>query len=140
MNQINISITNDDLSNSIRGILKDAPNKDDLVRLLSDVLSEQHIACNYFFTLILGGKLPKFPAIGTIGSIKLTDLPFGFSALDYEPVSKQGYIRVIVVDHRNYNAYCPIVVRLPSIESDEVEGAIANVGLRDFHDDGLLEF
>lgn len=124
MNSVHLTLTNDDLENAIGKIIRDAPNKKDLVKVLTEGISNNHVACSLLFKVILGGKLPVLPPVGTIGYIKPESLNYNQDKKLYEKVIQHGYIPCRVVGHRMITDYSPLVVELPEVGDTTRESMI----------------
>lgn len=135
---VHISLTNDDLRNAVRQIIQDGDNKEQLVSLVHDLFAESHQGCNFLFKLLLGGKLPEVPMIGTVGYIKFESLSYGLLKENYLPLAVQGYIKVVVARIKPLHVYSPIVVHLPIVEGASYAEE-CHVDIGDFYPEGLLE-
>lgn len=110
---IQINITNTDISNSLRQLLKN--NNPDIVALLSELISENHVASNYFISLVLGNKLPKPPKDNFMGFISIEKLKYNgmYDLVLASPYNQNGFIEVRVISFSGYTKYSPLRVQLP---------------------------
>ena len=108
-----ISITNDDISNSLKQLLKNS--NQDMVTLLSELICENHPASNYFISLVLGNKLPRPPKENFMGFISVEKLRYNsmYDDVVASPYNQNGFIEVRVVSFSGYTKYSPLKVQLP---------------------------
>lgn len=124
---ISVSITNDEIRESLRKIITTSDNKEDFVELLSDLINESHMGSTYFIKLMLGTSLPKLPNIGDQGYILVDSLGYGHDKDQYRnsEFCQHGYIPCTVSKIKSIATYYPIYVTLPDIGQKETEIGIS---------------
>jgi len=110
---IQINITNSDISNSLKQLLKNS--NPDIVTLLSELISENHTASNYFISLVLGNKLPRPPKDNFMGFISVEKLKYNnlYDPVLSSPYNQNGFLEVRVISFSGYTKYSPLRVQLP---------------------------
>ena len=124
---ISVSITNNDIKNSLKKLLKE--NNQDMVTLLSELIEQSHPASNYFITLVLGGKLPKPPKENFMGFVDIEKFKYNgiYDNLKSSPYNQNGYVEVRVTGFSGYTAYAPLKIMLPG------DFGAAQVDIKDFY-------
>lgn len=124
---ITVSITNNDIKNSLKKILKD--NNQDMITLLSELIEQSHPASNYFITLVLGGKLPKPPKENFMGFVDIEKFRYSafYDKLKNSSYNQNGYVEVRVTGFSGYTTYVPLKIMLPGDFGD------AQVEIKDFY-------
>ena len=123
---LSVTITNDEIRESLRRIIRTSDNKEDFVELLHDLIAESHMGSTYFIKLMLGGRLPELPKIGDQGYLFIDNLGYGHDRDLYKnsEFCQQGYIPCTVIKLKSIASYYPIYVSIPDIGQKEKEVGI----------------
>ena len=103
-----ISVTYDDtdVAKALSKIIKD-PNADQFVKLLTPMICSSSHACDHFFKLMLGNKLPDIIPNGTLCKISVSNLGYSShkDAIREKFADENDKVVVTVKDFRGYHEY-----------------------------------
>jgi hypothetical protein len=133
---INLTITTNDIINSLRKIIINSDNKEDFVLLFSHLITDSYMGPTYFIKLMLGDNLPKLPKVGDQGYTLIDSLGYGHDKEKYKnsKFCQQGYIPCTISKINSIAAYNPLQVILPDIGQPDKE---TRIDINQFYIDDL---
>ena len=103
-----ISVTYDDtdVAKALSKIIKD-PNTEEFVKLITPMICSSSHACDHFFKLMLGNKLPDIIPNGTLCKISVSNLGYSShkDAIREKFADENDKVVVTVKDFRGYHEY-----------------------------------
>ena len=103
-----VSVTYDDtdVAKALSKIIKD-PNSEEFVKLLTPMICGSNQACDHFFKLMLGNKLPDVILNGTFCKIKVDRLGYGSNKelIREKFADEDDKITVTVKEFRGFHEY-----------------------------------
>jgi len=105
---MNISVTYDDtdIAKALSKIIKD-PNSEEFVKLITPMICSSAQACNQFFKLMLGNKLPDVMPVGTLCKLEVSQLGYGSNKNEIRDRYADADDKVVVTvkEFRGYHEY-----------------------------------
>jgi hypothetical protein len=116
---MNISVNYDDtdVAKALSKIIKD-PNSEEFVKLITPMICSSAQACNQFFKLMLGNKLPDVMPVGTLCKLEVSQLGYGSNKDEIRAkyADADDKIVVKVKEFRGYHEYSDYEVTYNNIK------------------------
>jgi hypothetical protein len=106
--RISVSYDDTDVAKAFSKIIKD-PNAEEFVKLLTPMICSSSQACDHFFKLMLGNKLPEIIPVGTLCKMYYGNLGYGVDkeATKEKFADQDENVTVTVKEFRGYHEFSP---------------------------------
>ena len=114
--KISVNYDDTDVAKAFSKIIKDL-NAQEFVKLLTPMICSSSQACDYFFKLMLGNKLPDIIPNGTLCKISVNDLGYGShkDAIREKFADENDKVVVTVKEFRGYHEYSEYVIEYTDV-------------------------
>ena len=104
--KISVNYDDTDVAKALSKIIKD-PNAEEFVKLLTPMICSSSHACDHFFKLMLGSKLPDVIPNGTLCKVNVANLGYGVNrdAIKEKFADDDDKVVVTVREFRGYHEY-----------------------------------
>ena len=104
--RISVNYDDTDVAKAFSKIIKDS-NAEEFVKLLTPMICSSSHACDHFFKLMLGSKLPDVIPNGTLCKISVNNLGYGShkDAIREKFADENDKVVVTIKDFRGYHEY-----------------------------------
>ena len=115
--KISVNYDDTDVAKALSEIIKD-PNSEEFVKLITPMICSSAQACNQFFKLMLGNKLPDVIAVGTLCKLAVSELGYGSNKDEIRARYADADDRVIVTvkEFRGYHDYSEYEVTYTNVK------------------------
>jgi len=109
--RISVNYDNTDVAKALSKIIKDS-NSEEFIKLLTPMICSSSFACEHFFKLMLGNKLPDIIPVGTLCKIHYSNLGYGVDkdATKKKYADQDENVVVTIKEFRGYHEYSPYLV------------------------------
>ena len=103
---ITVTYEDSDVAKALAKIMKD-PNAEEFVKLLTPMICSSSSAVQYFFQLMIDGKLPEVIPNGSLCKIKVDNLGYGSrkDLIRQRFADNEDKVIVTVIQFRGYHEY-----------------------------------
>jgi hypothetical protein len=103
---ISVNYDNTDVAKALSKIIKD-PNSEEFIKLITPMICSSAQACNQFFKLMLGNKLPDVMPVGTLCKLEVSQLGYGSNKNEIRDRYADADDKVVVTvkEFRGYHEY-----------------------------------
>ena len=104
--RISVNYDDTDVAKALSKIIKDS-NAEEFVKLLTPMICSSSHACDHFFKLMLGSKLPDVIPNGTLCKVNVANLGYGVNrdAIKEKFADDDDKVVVTVKEFRGYHEY-----------------------------------
>lgn len=104
--RISVNYDDTDVAKALSKIIKDS-NAEEFVKLFTPMICSSSQACDHFFKLMLGNKLPDVIPNGTLCKISVNQLGYGCNkdAIREKFADEDDKVVVTIKDFRGYHEY-----------------------------------